>query len=763
MIGPTVDLHGEFAAEKFAVLVEKYPGKICSKPVFTACPPAIFSGADFALIPSRDEPFGLVAVEFGRKGALGIGCKTGGLGTMPGWWYNMNSASVTHLLSQFENACRTALKSSEKTRALLRARAAKQRFPVAVWVKKLDSLQSRCIHLSRKHNKKHKLSPPAMEPVLDTSEDCAQNQAIPLEPLDLEFFQRKQSVLRRAGVSGMNPSSEIQFENGDDKSLDLRRNVSLGSRRGPRRAEERLDVLDEEDDYDTHSEHSFDGSEEFYSLQDPGFAHAPAERDFDQYLHHWNSLTSRDTTGSPNSSSGDVSSRAEQGQDWESRPGTPNQAYEEAFSDHDGHGYPMDFSRHQSGGPRYASLQHGYNESSGTIGHSRLALQMTSHPSTFSLADLQRQSWSMPYSTEIGSRLSVLSMPDLEKDAPQQSHIKKGEVRFTDSDGTAKKAFVDSLQKGLNPLTSKKQLCIERVLMEAEKEFFNRVKRQQIHGIRKRKSIELIDLNAEETDSEDRLHGIKKFMSMKLGWPLYAILIALGQVLAANAYQLTLLSGSYYSTLESYIINTIFAGMSIAWWCMYRRYPAYLVLSVPFILYALAFLLIGLPHISRLGGTGRSLTVIASYIYSAASASGSLFFSLNFGTEGGIEVKDWVTRACIVQGVQQAWSCAMWFWGSNLSDTTTGIAHMYNQGTPLIIAVLVWLLAAILFVVFFCMFFGLPNYYRQAPGTIPAFYRSLYRRKVIVWFLISQVLTNFWLALPYGRKFDPADSLSKLT
>jgi hypothetical protein len=28
------------------------------------------------MIPSRDEPFGLVAVEFGRKGALGIGCNS---------------------------------------------------------------------------------------------------------------------------------------------------------------------------------------------------------------------------------------------------------------------------------------------------------------------------------------------------------------------------------------------------------------------------------------------------------------------------------------------------------------------------------------------------------------------------------------------------------------------------------------------------------------------------------------------------------------
>lgn len=53
-----------------------------SKPEFTALPPFIFTGAEFALIPSRDEPFGLVAVEFGRKGALGVGARVGGLGQM---------------------------------------------------------------------------------------------------------------------------------------------------------------------------------------------------------------------------------------------------------------------------------------------------------------------------------------------------------------------------------------------------------------------------------------------------------------------------------------------------------------------------------------------------------------------------------------------------------------------------------------------------------------------------------------------------------
>jgi hypothetical protein len=65
--------------------MELYPERVFSQPEFTAIPPYVFSGADFALIPSRDEPFGLVSVEFGRKGALGVGSRLGGLGLMPGW------------------------------------------------------------------------------------------------------------------------------------------------------------------------------------------------------------------------------------------------------------------------------------------------------------------------------------------------------------------------------------------------------------------------------------------------------------------------------------------------------------------------------------------------------------------------------------------------------------------------------------------------------------------------------------------------------
>lgn len=108
-VGPVIDLYGRFAALKLEKLMQKYPGRVFSKPEFTQLPPYIFSGAEFALIPSRDEPFGLVAVEFGRKGALGVGARVGGLGQMPGFWYTVESMSPTHLLQQFKMAIVSAL------------------------------------------------------------------------------------------------------------------------------------------------------------------------------------------------------------------------------------------------------------------------------------------------------------------------------------------------------------------------------------------------------------------------------------------------------------------------------------------------------------------------------------------------------------------------------------------------------------------------------------------------------------------------------
>lgn len=155
-VGPTIDLYGRFAALKLQKLVEKYPRRVYSKPEFTALPPYIFSGAEFALIPSRDEPFGLVAVEFGSKGALGVGARVGGLGQMPGFWYTIESTAPSHLLHQFRGAIVSALGSKQKTRVQMRAWSAKQRFPVAQWLEDLEKLQSEAIRLHEKVAKKKK-------------------------------------------------------------------------------------------------------------------------------------------------------------------------------------------------------------------------------------------------------------------------------------------------------------------------------------------------------------------------------------------------------------------------------------------------------------------------------------------------------------------------------------------------------------------------------------------------------------------------------
>lgn len=155
-VGPVIDLYGKFAALKLAKLMEKYPKRVYSKPEFTALPPYIFSGAEFALIPSRDEPFGLVAVEFGRKGALGVGARVGGLGQMPGFWYTIESTTPRHLLHQFRGAIVSALECKTKDRIQMRAWSAKQRFPVAQWLQDLEKLQSEAIRLHNKEARKSK-------------------------------------------------------------------------------------------------------------------------------------------------------------------------------------------------------------------------------------------------------------------------------------------------------------------------------------------------------------------------------------------------------------------------------------------------------------------------------------------------------------------------------------------------------------------------------------------------------------------------------
>ena len=82
-----------------------------------------------------------------------------------------------------------------------------------------------------------------------------------------------------------------------------------------------------------------------------------------------------------------------------------------------------------------------------------------------------------------------------------------------------------------------------------------------------------------------------------------------------------------------------------------------------------------------------------------------------------------------------------------------------------VIACLMWAVGTVLLI-------GLPKYYRQAPGHIPSFYSSLFRRKIILvyhihmnnktqlmanatvqWFFVVVIIQNYWLSAPYGRNW----------
>ena len=121
---------------------------------------------------------------------------------------------------------------------------------------------------------------------------------------------------------------------------------------------------------------------------------------------------------------------------------------------------------------------------------------------------------------------------------------------------------------------------------------------------------------------------------------------------------------------------------------------------------------------------------------------------------GGAPVKTWVLRACIVQGTQQIYISALWYWGSALVKlSSTGIAVSKTTIPNHVITALTLPLAVLLWAVGIVLFVGLPSYYRQQPGHVPSFYKSIFRRKIILWFFVAVIIQNYFLSAPYGRNW----------
>jgi alpha-1,3-glucan synthase len=101
---------------------------------------------------------------------------------------------------------------------------------------------------------------------------------------------------------------------------------------------------------------------------------------------------------------------------------------------------------------------------------------------------------------------------------------------------------------------------------------------------------------------------------------------------------------------------------------------------------------------------------------------------------GGAPITSWVYRACIIQGTQQIFVSFLWYWGSwmaavnNLGSGQYSLANSNPHGLSGVgvsVACLLWTIGILIL-------FGLPDYYRQVPGKVPTFYRTLFRRRIIL-------------------------------
>lgn len=690
-IGPVIDLYGRFAALKLSKLMEKYPTRVYSKPEFTALPPYIFSGAEFALIPSRDEPFGLVAVEFGRKGALGVGARVGGLGQMPGWWFTVESTKASHLLTQFKHAIQAALKTDTQTRAQMRAYSAKQRFPVAQWLEKLEKLQESVITIHDKNAKK----------------------------------AGKKNLLSKSAIS-------LNLLSPSKQDLSSQSDMQMHDRLPP------------------------------WSRQVP---------DFDET----STLQAGSAMNSP----------------MPSRPNTPGV---------EGHLTPRSGSVTPSG--------------YWTPGHDRMdsdapSVMSFSRPFGHSRVDSESPSvLSFPRPLGMGmhnneSRASMLSVDEV---VGTRSDYKLQQVDpfFTDKEGEFFQAFEKKLGD-LDSHNSISDLCIEDYLIKSEKEWFDmyrdvrlgrgrgrsaspstrcnsqergRSKTRSLLGLTiggsgnnsrapsrlrnsSRLSVGASSLDDDEYDSQFDIPknyvpptGLKKYLQYQIGeWPLYAILLAISQVIASNSYQITLLAGSVGNPASKlYTTASIYLGSTIVWYVMSRTTSLLYPLSIPFFFYGAAFIILGFSPFAADEDTQGWVQNVATGFYAFASSSGGIAFAFNFGTDGGSTISSWIMRLAIIQGISQLYTLGLWAWGSAISSAEADGNSITIADSPALLGVCLpialglWVVGAMLFI-------GLPDFYRETPGPVPQLWKTLLKRKTIAWYLLAVVIQNYFLSSVYGRNW----------
>ena len=536
-----------------------------------------------------------------------------------GWWYTVESTTTKHLQKQFKSAIEDALASKVEERALMRAKSAKQRFPVARWVEDLNILESTAI---RVHNEEARGSGHRRFRSSSTNRFL---HSITNGPDTFPTYGDTSAQAEAFATSGQR----------DTSPAGLHRSLSLGVRNGPghrtRLTGQQIGAPVYEADEQNEDEQNT--ADEYMLTREQA---EDIMRDIER------SRTLRSLNGS--SSSG-LSLRE------------PDEAYSDSRERERRRSPPAHLST-----LRYSRSPHDMERSGSPSPNDSLLRRVSRRHS-------RRLSRRLGHTSD-----SLLDLTQI-KGSNTDFNLQMVDPTFNDTTGEFFNAFEQMLQR-LDAKNSERELCIEEYLIESEKTWFKRFRQAKLNrsrgpspmgspnpsvsslsNYRSYRSYQSSPAPSDRHSSDNettvdtasladdefllgkdyqRPSAPKRLMQRRIGdWPVYSLILALGQILAANSYQITLLTGGQGETPEKlYIIGGIYMTMTCIWWAVYRKFKSLYVLSVPFAIYGLAFVLVGMaPFLSP--GSGRdTMRNVATGLYAAASASGSIFFALNFGDDG---------------------------------------------------------------------------------------------------------------------------------
>lgn len=262
-----------------------------------------------------------------------------------------------------------------------------------------------------------------------------------------------------------------------------------------------------------------------------------------------------------------------------------------------------------------------------------LIRQATPPPSLFSESPSAMSSVSSSAGSSIISKNlsfdSVAGFNDYGQDKPFE--------QFTDEDGKYCREFTDKIAN-IKASNSAKSLSIGKFLAKSESKYFSALQYQQLakSEISSRTILEGASTTVMPTPQDSSLQRrIELFCQRRIkSWPIYSLALALGQLMAATSFQLVLLTGSIsLSDTDFYSIGIAFLLGTAVWWILWRRKPSVYVLTIPFFMYSAALFLIALPMNVLVADQNTRAWVLRlpMWLYSFASASGTLYFVLNFG------------------------------------------------------------------------------------------------------------------------------------